>query len=265
MKQNNPNSTIQTILKNIKNFDFTDKKAIILFSLPVILITIILFFNFLGNYNTRSNIIVITGSAQKDIVSDLIVWSGNFSATSMDLKDAYSKLHSDMNKIKAFLEKNGVLESEIVFESIFMNRQFKNIWQNNFQNMTSVFDGYSLSQNVRIESNEVDKIERISREITELIEQGVELSSFPPQYFYTNIAELRKVMVGLATADAYSRAQQVAKNSKARLGKLKNARVGVFQITGKNSAESFSSGGTFNTHSKYKTISINVRLEYGIR
>ena len=263
MKKKKLNSVIQNVYKNIKNFDFTGKKAIILFSFSITLIVAILFFGFLNNYGTRGNKITVAGSAQKDIVSDLIVWSGYFSTTSMNLADAYSKLQSDMNKIKAFLESKEVPENEIIFESINMNKQFRNLWQNDI--MTQVFDGYQLSQNVRIESKEVDKIEKISREITELIEQGVELSSYRPQYFYTGIAQLRKVMVGLATADAYSRALQVAKNSNAKLGRLKNARVGVFQIIAQNSSESFSSGGAFNTHSKNKTISINVNLEYGIR
>ena len=254
---------IGSIIQNIKNFDFTDKKAIVLFSLSITLIISILFFNFLNNYITRGNKITVTGSAQQDIVADLIVWQGSFSSTSMNLKDAYSKLQSDMAKIKKFLIAKEVSDAETIFEYIFMNRRFRSIRQNDI--WTEVFDGYYLSQNIKIESKEVDKIEKISREITELIEQGIELSSHHPQYFYTGLSELRKVMIGLATADAYNRALQIAINSKARLGKLKNARTGVFQIIGQNSSESFSAGGAFNTHSKNKTISINVNLEYGLK
>jgi len=249
--------------EKIKSLDFTNKKTIMFFSILITFIIIITFLGFLSSYSTRNNKITVAGSAQKDIVSDLISWSGSFNTTSMNLRDAYSKLHSDMNKIKAFLKTNEVAENEIVFGSIHMSKRTRWIRQNDIH--TEVFDGYYLSQNVTIESKEVDKIEKISREITGLIEQGVEFSSYSPQYFYTDIAQLRKIMIGLATADAYSRAQQIAKNSNARLGKLKNARTGIFQITAQNSSESFSSGGTFNTHSKNKTIFINVNLEYGIK
>ena len=263
MKKNKISSTTQSVYEKIKNLNFTAKRAVTLFSFLVILIIAIAFLGFLSNFNTRANKITVTGSAQKDIVSDLIVWSGYFSATSMNLKDAYSKLRSDMTKIKAFLKSKEVPENEIVFESIDMHKKFRRVKEADIE--IDVFDGYYLSQNIKIESKEVDKIEKISREITELIEQGVELSSNSPEYFYTDIAQLKKIMIGLAAADAYSRTLQVVKNSNAGLGKLRNAKVGVFQIIGQNSSETFSSGGTFNTHSKNKTISINVNLEYGIK
>jgi hypothetical protein len=38
--------------------------------------------------------------------------------------------------------------------------------------------------------------------------------------------------------------------------------MGVFQITGQNSAEDYSWGGTYNTSSKEKTASITMKLVY---
>ena len=40
--------------------------------------------------------------------------------------------------------------------------------------------------------------------------------------------------------------------------------MGVFQITGQNSSEDFTYGGSFNTFSKNKTANITVRLEYEV-
>ena len=41
--------------------------------------------------------------------------------------------------------------------------------------------------------------------------------------------------------------------------------MGIFQITGQNSGEEFSWGGTFNTESKNKTASITMKLTYGVK
>jgi len=41
--------------------------------------------------------------------------------------------------------------------------------------------------------------------------------------------------------------------------------MGVFQITGQNSNENYSYGGTFNTTSKNKTASITLRTEYAVK
>ena len=38
--------------------------------------------------------------------------------------------------------------------------------------------------------------------------------------------------------------------------------MGIFQITGQNSNETYSWGGTFNTWSKEKTASITMKLDY---
>jgi hypothetical protein len=61
------------------------------------------------------------------------------------------------------------------------------------------------------------------------------------------------------------RAENIAKNSGASLGKLISANMGIFQITGQNSGEDYSWGGTFNTSSKAKTASITMKLDYHIK
>jgi hypothetical protein len=40
--------------------------------------------------------------------------------------------------------------------------------------------------------------------------------------------------------------------------------MGVFQITGKNSNEDYSFGGSFNTNSREKTASITLKVDYSI-
>jgi hypothetical protein len=43
------------------------------------------------------------------------------------------------------------------------------------------------------------------------------------------------------------------------------ANIGVFQITGQNSTENYSWGGTFNTSSRDKTASITMKLVYKVK
>lgn len=66
------------------------------------------------------------------------------------------------------------------------------------------------------------------------------------------------------TEDAYLRAQTIAENAKSSVGRLSNANMGIFQITGQNSNENYSWGGSFNPKSKYKTASITVKLEFDL-
>jgi hypothetical protein len=119
---------------------------------------------------------------------------------------------------------------------------------------------------VTIESKDVQKVENLSRQITELINNGVEFSSRAPAYYYTKLSDLKIQMIADATKDARKRAEEIAMNAGGKLGKLKKANLGVFQITAQNSSdEDYSWGGTFNTSSKNKTANITIRLEYEIK
>src|SRR3990170_5922964 len=62
--------------------------------------------------------ITVTGSAQKEIISDLVVWNGNFSRCEDDLATAYKNLKEDLDKIKSYLSSKGVGEREIIASQI---------------------------------------------------------------------------------------------------------------------------------------------------
>ncbi|MDQ6815162.1 MAG: SIMPL domain-containing protein [Bacteroidota bacterium] len=214
-------------------------------------------------YKTRSvETIVVTGLADKDFVSDLIVWNGSYARKSLDLKSAYAALKQDETAIRQYLKGKGIGDGEMVFSSVVINKEFNTRSDDNGKQIGQEFTGYNLTQTVKVESVNVDKVEKISREVTELIESGIELNSSPPDYYYSKLTDVKIDLLGKASADARSRAQTIAKNSGTSLGKLRKANMGVFQITGKNSNEDYSYGGAFNTSQKNKTGSITIKMEF---
>ena len=230
-------------------------------------ISIVLAAYFLGNsYVSRANpdgVISVTGSGSENFTSDLIVWEGTYSRMNPDLEQAYNSLNDDKETVRTYLLKKGIKEENIVFNSVNTMEQQENQYQNG-NYVGSIFKGYELTQSVKIESNDVEKIESVSREITELLNKGVQFNSQPPRYYYTKIADLKIEMISKATEDARLRAEKIAENSGGSLGELKNANMGVFQITGQNSGEDYSWSGAYNTADKKKTASITMRLEYEI-
>lgn len=210
---------------------------------------------------SQKNTLTITGSAKKQIKSDFVKWAGNFSYTSPNLKDAYAGLKESHEKVKNYLISKGIDEKDIVFSSI--NTQVKyEILPNGM--VGNKIESYTLFQKVELKSDNVDLITKISRECTELINSGVQFESFPPEYYYTKIAELKIDMLGLATNDAMQRAQQIAKNTNTKVGKLRSARMGVFQITVPYSTE-VSDYGIFDTSSIEKEITAVVNCEFEIK
>jgi hypothetical protein len=182
----------------------------------------------------------------------------------MDLKAAYAQLKEDEGLVKKYLMSKGVQENEMVFSSINIIKEFSYPMDANGRSLGQQFSGYNLTQNVRIESPNVDKINAISREATELIQQGIEFNSAAPSFYYTKLTQIKMDLLAKASADGKKRAEIIANNSGSSLGKLKTANLGVFQITGKNTDEDYSYGGTFNTTSRNKTGSITIRMEFAV-
>jgi uncharacterized protein len=235
----------------------------IIFSLAAILTAFLL----AGAYNTKfkkQETIMVTGLAEYNFSSDLIVWRGSFSKRSSDIKSAYAALKEDENNIRKYLKEQGIDEKELIFSSVEINKEYES-YRDSYGNYLNKFSGYNLTQNIRIESGDIDKIERVSREVTQLIDLGVELNSQEPQYYYTKMSELKIELLAKASEDGKTRAQTIATNSGSKLGPLQKANMGVFQITGQNSNEDYSYGGTFNTRSRHKTASITMRMEFSIK
>lgn len=208
--------------------------------------------------------ITVTGSSDKDFTSDQIVWTGSYSRKMMDLKAAYAQLKDDESKIRAYLKGKGVADAEVVFSAVSIDKQFNYTYDQSGRNTGSEFTGYNLTQKVTVDSRDIEKIEKISREVTELIERGIEFNSSSPSYYYSKLSELKIDLLAKASEDAKVRASTIAKNSGNGLGKIRKASMGVFQITGQNSEEDYTYGGVFNTSSKNKTASITVRVEFAI-
>jgi hypothetical protein len=139
-----------------------------------------------------------------------------------------------------YLVTKGISEENLVFSTVNSKENSAPLYGPNGNSIGSIFTGYTLSQSVEINNKDVEGIERVSREITELLNQGLQLYSESPRYYYTKIEDLKVEMILRATENARLRAEKNAENSGANLVELKEARMGIFQITGQNSGEDYS-------------------------
>ena len=228
-----------------------------------ILLGVFILANTYRHRNEANDIINVTGLAKRDFMADLIVWKGEFSRTRMNLKEAYAALKQDQDTIRQYLIKKGVKAEEMVFSAIDIDNQYDYHYDED-GNRHKEFAGYRLGQGIEIESRDVEGIERIAREVSELINKGVYFFSSDPEYYYTQLSELKIEMLASAADDARLRAETIVEHSGGRIGKLRYAKMGIFQIIAQNSNESYSWGGAFNTSSKRKTATVTMKLQYGL-
>lgn len=207
------------------------------------------------------NTLTVKGSAKKQIKSDFVVWNGSFSVQSTNLSDAYTRLKESSKKVNDYLINKGIEEDDIIVSSID-TMTYNKVLENG--NYTNEIERYKLEQSVEIRSNDVNKITSISRSITDIINEGVEFQSNPPQYFYTKLSNLKIDMIALATKDAKLRAEKMLETTGNAVGRLHSARVGVFQITPLYSNE-ISDYGINDTSSLEKEITAVVSCEFEVK
>lgn len=239
------------------------QSSTLIFSTALIVATIILSYTYLNRYpKNHTGFVEVKGMGQTNFDSDLIVWEGRFSKENINLREAYLEIEKDKKVVQDFLISKGLTDDEIIFGPVSTSEVDKTLFSIEGKVIGEEFLGYKLSQEVMIESSDLDKIEKVSRLITEVLNSGVRFYSFEPRYYFSGLSNLKIDLISKATEDARIRAEKIALNSGAELGDLISADMGVLQIVGQNSGESYSWGGTFNTSYRKKTASITMDLDY---
>jgi hypothetical protein len=202
----------------------------------------------------------VKGYAERRILSDQASWQGGFTTRAPTLEVAYAKLAEQRDEVLAFLAEQGFEKESVkvspVDTRVLYARNAKGVYTNDV-------DGYALTLRVRVESTDIDRVGALARDSSSLVERGIEFSGNNPEYFYTKLDELKISLLGDATADARRRAEVLAENSRARIGMLRSARQGVFQITPANSTE-VSDYGRNDTSAREKSIKAVVTIRYAL-
>jgi hypothetical protein len=238
---------------------------VIIFSIALILATM-----FIGGtfYKVKSlgDSISVTGSAQKNITSDVVKWQANFSRTvsSSALKQGNAEIKNDLTVVLKFMKDNGVNEEDITVFPVSINPIYEQSEGKYYYGGGGNISGYSLSQNIRVESEEVQRITDLANNTGSLIDQGVLFSSQPLEYYYSKIADLKVEMLAEATEDAKARAEKIAESAGSMLGSIRSASMGVMQITPVNSTD-ISDYGYYDTSSIEKQINAIVKASFALR
>lgn len=240
------------------------KVLLVAFAGIVIIISAWLLAQGVTNFRKESPKLNVTGMAEKQITSDLIVWNIMLKTKGDDRASAYNQYKRVAATMRKYLKEHGIMDSVISTSSVDINQETRQIYNPDSRQYDTYNDGFSVTQTFTVRSHDVSLVERVYQNISELYNEGIDFSSNAPLYYYTKLNDLKMEMLNKASENAYERAQTIAKGSNSAIGAMLSSAMGVFQIVGLNSEEEYSWGGTFNTSSKEKVASITVRTTYEI-
>ena len=225
-----------------------------------LVISSLVFAQGIQEFKRANDVLVITGSAKRPIKSDYIILRLSVSSQESTAKIAYQNLKTQIEQVQAYLKEEQVPDDAITL-SAMRTDTIPEIGINGRN--TGRILAYRLSQTLEIRSDEVERYAEISQQANELINEGVNLASRPPEYLYTKLSELRIEMVAEATKDAQARAKAIANSTGNKVGAVRSARTGVFQITSRNST-AVSDYGIYDTSSLEKDITAVVSVQFAM-
>ena len=211
-------------------------------------------------FKQANDVLVVTGSAKRPIRSDYIIVRLAVSSQGPTAQDAYQDLKRQIGQIQAYL-KNQQVPDEAITLSAIQNYAIPERTVNGRD--TGRILSYRLTQRLEIRSDDVERYAQLAQESNELIEEGINIVSEPPEYLYTKLSQLRIEMVAEATKDAKARADAIASSTGNQVGVVRSAKTGVFQITSRNSTD-VSDYGIYDTSSLEKDITAVVSVKFGM-
>ena len=212
---------------------------------------------------SENNVINVTGSARRNVRSDLVVWHASYTVAAATLLEAQQKLQADFNRINVFLHEHGLTDcavQPVQLQEIFAKPK------NDSEDSTvaKLRLGYRLKQALVIRSAEVDSVPRLAGNTGPLLQQDIAFVSDGFDFIYTKSGDAKVEMMAEATKDARARAEQIAAQGGRRVKELRNARMGVVQINPLYSS-STSWEGNNDASSPEKTITATVSVTFAMR
>jgi hypothetical protein len=209
---------------------------------------------------SAGNEIEVTGSFKKQVRSDYAVWKSALAIQGPDLQGASAAVAADAQRLRQFLRASGIADSLVSAKPLETEAIYRT---SDNGATTSDLLGYKVTQRFEVRSADVARITLLSQRAGELIAQGVPLGSSSVDYLYTQLERVRGDMLADATRDAKQRAEAIAKAAGAEVGGVRGAKMGVFQVTPRNSTE-VSDYGMNDTSSLDKDVTAVVRVTFSV-
>jgi len=210
---------------------------------------------------TEKATISVSGSIKQAVKSDTVKWTIVFSKTAPinDLKLGYANIKTDRDAVIDFLKKAGIEESSMTVAPV--NSMPIQLYSNTgpITPTENIF-----TQNIYVNSNDVEKIKELARNIDPLINQNVRVDSSYLEYYYSKLPETRVELLGQAVQDAQKRAQKIVEGTGRHLGNLQSAAAGVVQVLPLNSVD-VSDYGSYDTSSINKEVMVTVKTVFNIK
>lgn len=169
--------------------------------------------------------VTVRGLCEREVSADRVVLRISYTAQDNSLIDLRSTVDRNDKIIVEILKKGGIKDDEIKFTTASFNDRYEDYYVSN-----NIKFRYNANQTINVFSSDLDKVRNLQNSIDgELLKNDI-ISSTYASYEYNGLNEIKPSMIAESLEKARESAEEFAKNSHSKIGKMRTASQGYFEI-----------------------------------
>ena len=207
--------------------------------------------------------ITVKGLAEQPVESTRAEWQISVRAHGETFEEALNNLRVERPALEKFLNQYG-------FNNDNLSTTVENVApymvdeRDEKKERIEVQRGFNGSQTVYVKTDDLVKVQEAQAKIIEYQAKGHNIDSNTVDFLVGNLDEVKLQLIGEATKNAKARAIEFAKNGDVKVGTMRTASQGTFDILPADGQVEDSSGGTYDKSSIHKLARVVVTIEYNI-
>ena len=210
-----------------------------------------------GFASRSSDGIVVTGSAKVEATADNVVWTLSIANTGKAPATAVTGIDAGINALQKYLTDGGIPSDALTLGPVnsFPTEEYIN------GNPTGRILNYRANREITVRTKDVQLVSKLSQNIGSVLQQGVNVSNYGPQYYVSTLNKIRPQLLSEATKDAKARAEAMTKAVGGKVGSITSVKAGPIQVTTPDSTAT-ADYGMYDTSSIKKTVTATVTVSF---
>lgn len=183
---------------------------------------------------SRDRVVSVRGLAVREVEADRVIWPVVYKTTGNNLPALYDHLDKVATEIRNFLVRNGIPQSDITTAAPEIIDRYTDRYQTD-----RPAERYNVTLVTTVVTDKLEQARTLMTRMGELLKSGIAISaneySNRVEYEYNGLNDIKPAMIKEATQAAREAAEQFAKDSESKLGKIRTASQGLFTITDRDS------------------------------
>ena len=213
----------------------------------------------------QSGTITVKGLAEAPYKANLAQIQMGVSAWGQDYAGALANGKNDFKALQQFVASKGFSVSSQNVTPISVEPYNEDYVDEQGQTRTRQ-NGYKATQTLSISSQELNKITNMLVQVQNYRISHESVTFEKPQYLLNDLEKIKHDLIAKATDDANKRAEEFAKTGHAKVGVMRSASQGSFNILDAHNPDTDDSdyGGTYDKNGLDKLVRLVVTIDYAI-